>query len=418
MDAAQKSAIGKSFEIKDELNGFAQNNEDNSIQGASDRVSISSTLKTNLIKSSDNKNLRVQLSMIETKVVAENLNLNIVIQKDLGFGTATLRLHYQCQSLNIAVKNQSPMEISAEINQGQISAQSLDWDLSQNSSEINLVGCSGTAGLDQQIKVQVDQFLKNKMINEVLQRLINQKVNKIVAQNLTETLSQYQKEFNVGNNLKQHFDENNNLWIESGLEPLKTFTAAEISSIKSQSEISILIKKENLERLVQEKLNEILITKDLSSLTSSELTKLTCSRWTQTFVWPALKSLNKCFELVIQNRVKKINLSSIDSKQFELQMESWAKGEQQYLAYFSSSLKVSSQQLAVDVQSFSAQANPDFVKASGRSSRISTKLLQSAIEPWLAQTIKKFSEGEVFKIFDQKTKFIKTSENSFIIQIN
>jgi len=392
---------------------------DGSVRFVSERVNMSTRFQSKVIASNfDNSAVQLSLRLDFAKVLANNFNLEAIIQKDLGFGSATLKLDMHCDAVELNLKNSNPVSAEVKIEHGQFSVNQLAWDLRSSQIETKLVGCKEVAGFDQLLKEQIQQYIEKSLVIDSLQQLVNQKMNALVHQKIAAMLAEIVKKLKVAEGQKYQFDDKNNLWIFSGSNLEQIFTPEEMTRIKASQKPALLIKKQNLEAFAKDAINDLLKNNTLSSKSIEGMNRLTCSRFIQTFVWPSLKSLSKCFEMKIQNQVQSLNITDLANLGFDIKVGSWASGEGHQIAYFESSLRARVMRSEVEMKDFKGQSNPDFVRWSGRSKRISTSMIQPSLEDLIQWSIGQLKDNAILKLIQKNTKLNLVGADTLLVEVS
>ncbi len=409
---------GSKIPLSQQLDQYQYANADSSIHFVSDRVTFETQFDANLISQTDTSNIDLNLHLDVAHIRGTNFNLTAAIKKDLGFGTATLKLEMHCDLVELKLKNANPVSARVQIDKGGFSLTQLIWDLKNSQIETLLSGCKQVAGFDQLLKSQIQQLIEQSFVVDSLQQIINLRINDLVKEKINSSLALYAKQFKLGAGQIYSFDDKNNLWVYSGKNPEKNFLIEDIQKVKESPKAVLLITKQNLENFAKESLNDSLKSQLLTSRNISGLRKLTCSRLIQTFAWPALKSLSKCFDMQIITQVQELKIADLKSLGLNLKVGAWASGEGQQLAYFESLLRVSVIRGEAELNSFKGQANSDFINWSGRSKRISSKLIQPTLESLLKTTIAKLKENQTLKMIQQGAGLRELSPQTILIEFN
>jgi hypothetical protein len=409
---------GAKIGLDHHIDQYEYASQDGSIRFVSDRVNFAALFQANFPSTSLSPAIDLSLQLNEANVQVSNFNLAVVIQKDLGFGTATLNLDMHCDAINLRLNNNHPAAAQIRIDKGQFSLSQLDWNLKNSQLQTELIGCKEIAGFDQLLKEQIQQLIEQKFVVEILQQAVNSQINDLVSQKISFELNKYADRLKLAKEQTTHFDEQNNLWLYSGANLELIFTNEEIQKIKNSPKAVLMIKKKSLDKLAKDILNESLRAHIISSKENKSMNRLTCSRLIQTFVWPSLKSLSKCFNMQIQNQVQEFSITDIRSLSFSLKMGSWASGEGHDIAYFQSTLTANLSQAQASMTSFLAQSQPEFIKWSGRSKRISTSLIKPTLQNLLDLTIVNLKENEVFKMIQKSMTFKQLSSETYVIEMN
>jgi hypothetical protein len=407
------------LDLDQQIDNYQFSNPDGSIKFVSERVSFSSHFQSEIV-ASDTQNALMQLSlnMNAAQVVAHNFNLEAIIQRDLGFGTATVIFDMHCDAIELDLQNTNPVSAEISAKQGQVSVSQLGWDLKNTQVDTKLIGCREVAGFDKILKDQVQQYLQQSLVVGYLQQIVNQKLNPMVQDKIAGTLSGFITKLNLAQTQKYQFDDKNNLWIFSNENMDQTFTSEELQKIGTSTKPAVLIKKKNLEQYAKDYINDILKVNTISSKQVSGMNRLMCSHFLQFFVWPSLRSLSKCFEMRIQNRVQDLKITDLNNLSLSVKVGSWASGEGHQIAYFESGLDAQLFSSSAQLTSFHGQSDPDFVKWSGHSKRISTSVIQPSLDGLLQSTVNQFKNNSVLKLFKDKTKLNLISPETALIEIN
>lgn len=407
------------LDLDQQLDNYSFSTADGTIHFVSERVTFDTQFQSKVVASSfDNTTIQLSLRLESAKVLANNFNLQAVIQKDLGFGSATLKLDMHCDSVELGLKNSNPISAEVKTDQGQFSVNQLSWDLRSSQIDTKLVGCKEVSGFDQLLKDQIQQYIEKSLVMDSLQQLVNQKMNGLVHQKITAMLATVVQKLKVAENQKYQFDDKNNLWIYSGQNLEQVFTPAEITRIKASQKPALLIKKQSLEAYAKDSINDLLKSNEVSSKKVEGINRLTCSRLIQTFVWPSLKSLNKCFEMKIQNQVQSLSITDLANLSLELKVGSWASGEGRQIAYFESSMSARLMQSYVGITHFKGQSDPEFIRWSGRSKRISTSLIQPSLDGLLEWSVLQIKDNSIIKMIQKNTKLNLVGSDTLLIEVN
>lgn len=407
------------LDLDQQIDNFNYSTPDNSIRFVSERVNFSTHFESKVVASSvDSATIQLSLKLDSAHISVSNFNLEALIQRDLGFGSATLKLDMHCDGIELELKNQNSAMAEIKIEQGKISLSQLSWDLRGSQIETKLVGCKEISGFDQLLKDQIQQNIEKGLVLETLQQLVNQRLNVVVHQKIAKTLTEVVEKIKVSQNQKYQFDDKNNLWVFSGNGLDQSFTPEEMARIKLSQKPALLIKKQSLESFAKDSINDILKANVISSKAVDGINRLTCSRFIQTFVWPSLKSLGKCFEMKIQTQVQSLSITNLSDLSLRVQVGSWASGEGRQVAYFESGLEGRLMNLFVQMRSFKGQSNPDFVRWSGRSKRISTSMIQPSLEELLNKSVSKLKENAILKLIQKNAKLNLIGADTALIEIN
>ncbi len=418
IDELQSSFRGENLAFQEGLPNFRTQTADGSIQIASDRVDFSAGVFAKSLEYVDNQNLNFGLELKTASVVASGINIFVTVRKDLGFGWATLRLNLQCQQLRLGLQNHNPIDAKVLIKAGSASVTQINWDLASTAVTTELIGCNEVAGFDAELKSQIQNFVQQSFAIETLKSIINEKINSALNDKISSEISKLSIAYDVEPEQKHMFDQANNLWVYSTEASEKAFLASDLAALAASTKPTILVKKSTIEEIVKKSLNSFLAKNVVSSRLYAGLSKITCSRFSQFFVWPALKSLPKCFNLQIQNQVEVVQIKNINTLEINLKLSSWAAGEGRNLAYFSSQLLVSPLTESAEVLSLTAKQDHQFTSWSGRSSRISTNLMKSPLQDLLLKTISDLGKNESFSIFKKNAVIKLIGTDTVLVSLN
>ena len=417
MAQMKNQLLNSKFELSQKIDQYHYATQDESIQFVSERVNFDTHFKTNVISSS-NEVFQLALQLDQAAILLSNFNLVATIKKDLGFGTATLKLDMHCDAITLNLKNNNPVLAEVKAESGKFNVSQLTWNLRNTEIKTQLSGCKEVAGFDQLLKDQIQQNIEQSLVIESLQQLINEKLNPIVNEKINNELQSYIQKFKVAMQAKHQIDSKNNLWIYSGASLDQSFTTSEIQQIQASTKPALLVKKRSLELFTKKALNDILNINTLSSHSFDDMKRLTCSRFIQTFIWPSLKSLNKCFEMKIQSQIQSLTITDLSTLDLSLKVGAWASGEGHQIAYFESDLSASLTQGKILMNSFSGRAIPEFINWSGRSKRISTGMIQPALQSLLDATVAKVKNNSVLKLIQQNTRSKLLSPDTIFVELN
>lgn len=407
------------LDLDQRLENYAYSTQDAMIHFVSEQVNLNAQFQSKIVETGvEHSVIQAALQLTAAKVSVSNFNLEAIIQKDLGFGSATLKLNMHCDGLELGLKNDNPILSEIKVQQGQFSVSQLSWDLRNSQIDTKLIGCKEVAGFDQILKNQIQQNIEKSFVIDALQQMVNQKINGVIQQQISAFLTQVVAKLKVAQNQKIQFDDKNNLWIYSGDSVQENFTSEELDKIRSSAKAALLIKKQNLETFAKDAINDVLRTKILSSKTIDGMSRLTCSRLIQTFVWPSLKSLRKCFEMKVQTQVQSLSITDLANLSMNVKVGAWASGEGHQIAYFESGLHANLMRSFVEMRSFKGQAHPDFVRWSGRSKRISTSMIESSLEGLLHSSVLQLKQNAILKLIQKNAKLNLVSPETILIEVN
>ena len=329
---------------------------------------------------------KIGFSILNAEVLAKNVQIQITIDKNLGFGSATLNLDATCSA--IAIRSKAAQTMTARLDKA-FHVTGLSADIQNSALTTELIGCTAIAGLDQVIKDKVIEYIQAQIISQQLHQILSEQISAQLSLKLNDLAKKYLSDNLPKPQARLRIDENFRLWTYLGSDLETNFSDEEINSIAANQKASVLIKKWFLEKSLQAYLEKKVTSADISSARNTELQKLTCSRWTQFFVWPSLMALPKCFEMKIVSQVKDLKLSDVSSLKFAVTIQSWAKAESQNknIAYFNSNVEISLSALSANVVGFSGKQYPEFLNWSGHSGRMPLSQMQTAVQAFLFQQV-------------------------------
>ena len=323
---------------------------------------------------------KLELVLENAEVVAKNVSIHISMNRDLGFGSATINLNVQCAAISIYLKH--PQHVSAALDRS-LNVVAVNATIKDDALKTELSGCTELAGLDQTIQEKVLQFVREQIINEHIHRSISEVLSKQLAKKLSK----------LGHSV---IDEQFRLWTFLGSTTEQTFSTDETASIADNSVTSMLIKKSYVESLVKNQLNSSITKNPMLSKLDAGLQKITCSRWAQFFAWPSLMSLPKCFNLKIMSQVNEVKLLDPAAMNFSFKLNSWATAPEQKkdIAFFTTTAQVSLMQKSSRISDLTAKQYPDFITWARQSSRISKNIIKSALQKLLSEKLLSLSNDQ------------------------
>ncbi len=388
-------------------NGKIQS-EDVSVVGRFRLSNISPEFSTN--------HFNVDFQIENAEILAKNVKIQILMDQDLGFGLAHVKLDVQCAA--ISVQAMTSQKLFAVLD-GNLKVKNINTDLRNESLKTNLVGCTAVTGLDQAIQEKILKYIQAQIINEQLHQFLSDEISMQLTKKLNELASSILSDVENLQPLKYSIDEKLNLWITPTKSP---FNTDEMAGISDSKVTALLIKKEFLEKLILQRVNQEFEKKPLYSNLNSGLQKLTCSRWSQFLTWPALMSLPKCFNLEIDSKLEEVKLLDPTTMNFKFSLKSMASAvnQKKNIAVFNTTSHVTFSTMVSEITALKAKHFPDFLSWSGGSSRISTGIIQSVLQTGLTQELQKLKLNEtkirLFNLFDvQKARLINAE--TLLIQL-
>ncbi len=374
----------------------------------SDHVGFTGRFKLqNLTPELSTQLFKLELVLDNAEVLAKNVSIQISMNRDLGFGSATINLNVQCAAISIHLKQ--PQVVSASLDKS-LNITNVSASLKNDVLDTALSGCTQISGLDQAVQEKVLQFVRKQIINEHVHRSLSEVLSKQFAKKLAM----------LGRTV---IDDQFRLWTFLGNATDQTFTQDETASVANNVVTSMLVKKSYIESLVKDQLNSEIEKHPVLSKLDAGLQKITCSRWAQFFAWPSLMALPKCFNLKIVSQINEVKLIDPVKMSFSFKLNSWATAPEQRkdIAYFATTAQISLMQNTSDISELSAKQYPDFLSWAKQSGRISTKLIKASLQNLLADKLSVFSKNQnkekLVNLLDvQNSKFI-TAE-TLAVQLN
>lgn len=423
----QEQLKNSSTPLSQSFGSYAAQSDDGRLQFVSDRVDIETTVKTQFPQGAGTyagakEPLAVQLYLDSARIKVFNFNLKATIQQNLNFGSATLNLNVQCQQVNLTISNLEPATALVQINQGVAQVTHIGWNLSQATVATDLIGCKDVPGFDALLKQQVQTELQKSYINTLLQNYMNSKIDLLVHQKIDAQLSSMLAKVDAAMNSTSttpihRFDELGNLWVYSNEQAYTQFQTEELRQLSLSTSGAVLVKKAELEKQLLESLNQNLKSQNLSSNENSALKKLTCSRWAQTFVWPSLKSLKKCFEMKIQNQIMSLKIMQMDQLDFQIGLKTTVLSDPHTLATIISQSRAQLAASKTQLNQFQFNLDKDFGAWSGRSQRVSVSSVQKAFDSFLNQVVSGVVGSQLYQTFKSHVKIRQASDQAMIFDI-
>lgn len=336
---------------------------------------------------SELKQFKLALSIDNAEVIAKNVQIQVLINQDLGFGSATLNLNATCSA--IAVHLKTPQILNAYLNKN-FQVEKIVGNISNNDLKTELVGCTEIAGLDQMIQDKVINYIQNQLVSQQLHQVLSEQIDIQLNEKINKLIKNYLGDAILTSPAAHiRIDEDFRLWTYFGENAENQFSKEEINSISENTKKSVLVKKLFLEKIILSYLDKQLAATPISSQRMTDLQKLTCSRWTQFFIWPSLMALPKCFDMHLISRVKSLKLLDPRTMKFTVKIQTWvqAPAQQQQIAYFISNVEVSLISMSAEINDFRGKQNPEFLNWAGYSSRMSSKPLRAALQQFLSNKV-------------------------------
>lgn len=371
-------------------NSFSQATTFNFLNGqvVSDQVNFGGQFTVLNLKPDSQLGLfNMEVSLNSAQAVAKNLQIHVVTEQDLGFGSATVTLNAVCSSLTVSVAATQGVSVQIDKN---FQVQHLTTNFDKLNLQTKLEGCdSSIAGLQEEIQSRIMAILRAQLFDTQLKQILTDEISKQMASNIRNVANYFVESKSADLKVSLSIDAQNKLWMFVGETAQTAFSANEVAQLAQSDKPAALFKKAELEKSLLANLNVQIAKSPILSVGNPALEKLTCSRWTQFFVWPALKAFPKCFAMQFVSEIKDLKLTDITKLKFSVDSYSWAQAKQplRNIATFSVKTDVALNPNKVKINSIAGQHDPEFLKWSGRSKRISTSLVTSTLQTYLQEQV-------------------------------
>ena len=404
------------------ISGLNYATEDKTVQIVSDQVSQTVNFKINQW-TNQGSDFVVQVDLKQVQLKAENVLLHAEIQKDFDFGSAHLNLHVGCSNMAINLENTIPALIRFKLKNGLVEITDIQWSDSAIKIRTDLNQCTNVPGFDQTLKNQILQNFQVDYVKRFLQQIIDQQFNSQLNQRLRLAVDRFLNQNNVSIQNNIQIDDKNNIWIYTAYDPAFKFSSEHIRALSNSTSPTLLTSKTSLEQLIKTELNSFLTKNIMSSKTDNNLNKLTCSRLIQTFVWPSLKSLDKCFELQISHFINKLTVRNLNQLQIDIDIQTQATSAQaptptHKIADFKSNVQINLQNKFFTLGAFNGAADADFIKWAQRSKRISIQMIQPKIENLLQSALDFLAAQKSIQMYLNNVSSTALSEDIYLMKIN
>ncbi len=350
---------------------------------SSDQVDIRGHFQLQQVQPELNQ-LKAAVSIHNLDVTAKNVQIQMTVEKDLGFGSATLNLNATCAAVTMHLREPQPLYalIDKSLQVLQISE-----TIPGSAFEMIMTGCTAIAGLDQAIQEKVFEYVRTQFMSQEIHQTVSAELNLQLNKKINDLAKMYLSQSIANPTVHIKIDDQLRLWAYLGNDVEKLFSADDLSAIGANLKTTVLIKKAFLENTILNYLNGKVTAAPIFSSKTPQLRSLTCSRWSQFFAWPSLMSLPKCFEMKIISKVKDLKLTDVKTMKFAVKAETWAQAEKQNkdIAYFSSKINFSLVSMKPSLTSFIGQQFPSFLDWARSSDRMPTSQIASAFETYLIQ---------------------------------
>lgn len=328
----------------------------------------------------------LQVTLDSVQAVAKDLQIHVQVEQDLGFGSATINLNAVCSSAIVNTKSAQSVFVQVDRN---FQVQSVQTNFDKLNLETKLEGCDAIHGLKEEVQARLLAVLKTQLFESHLKQIISSEISNQINLKIKNVVSYFVENKAKDVNVKLSIDTLNKMWIFVGDKADTTFTVEEIAQLSRSDKSAALIKKDQLEQSLMRNLNAQMVASPIISQGNSKLEQLTCSRFVQFFVWPALKAFPKCFVMQFVSEIKELKLTDLAQLKFFVKANSWAQAKEplRNIAFFTIASDVSLNPSKVKINSIVGQHDPEFLKWSGKSSRISTSLVTSTLQSYLQQQI-------------------------------
>ncbi len=366
--------------------------------------------------------VKLTLNIDNAVALAKNVQIQVSIEKDLGFGSATINLNATCEAISMQLRK--PQVLVANLDQA-LQVQGLSENFAADMIETKMIGCTAISGLDQAIQDKVMEYVRTQLLSQQFHQLLSAELSSQLGKKMAGLAQSFFADMPSLRPLHFRIDKQFRLWLFLGEDSEKFFSSDEINSISTNSQTTVLIKKEFLEMTLQQALDEQLKLANVTSKLATELQKITCSRWVQFFIWPSLRALPKCFEMELISRAKEVKFLDLKSLKFAVQVQTWVKAPEQNkdIAYFLSNSEISLASATVDIKNFSGKHFPEFLSWSGHSSRMPTSQIQGAVQALLSNKMTDLQKNKSTNVSlilswlqPKKSKAVGSSSLSFQIK--
>lgn len=328
----------------------------------------------------------LQVSLDAVQAIAKDLQIHVQFEQDLGFGSATINLNAVCSSVLVNTKSVQSLSVQVDRN---FQVQGIQTNFDKLNLDTTLAGCDSIHGLKDEIQSRLLAVLKTQLFESQLKQILSAEISNQISLRVKDIVSYFVESKTKDVSVKLSIDSLNKLWILVGDKADTAFTADEVAQLAQSDKPAALMKKDQLEQSLMKNLNAQMLANPVISTGNKSLESLTCSRFTQFFVWPALKAFPKCFALQFVSEIKELKLTDLTNLKFSVKANSWAQAKEPFrnIAAFTIASDVSLNPSKVKISSIVGQHDPDFLKWSGKSSRISTKLVTLTLQSYLQQQV-------------------------------
>ncbi|MFZ3230152.1 MAG: hypothetical protein WA160_08100 [Pseudobdellovibrio sp.] len=370
-------------------NVFNQTTSFNFLNGqvVSNQVSIGGQFKVvSLSPDTQSDLLNMDILLSQAEVQAKDMQIHIRIEQDFGLGSATVNLNALCTMVKIGIKSVQPVHIQIDKN---FQVQKINTFLDKLNLETKIEGCDSIAGLQDEIQKRFLDVLQTQLFERQLKHILTDQINNQINIKIQEVVSKIVETKDKQIKVKIALDIQNKLWVFIGEKAESAFTNEQLAQLGAATTPAVLLKKNDLEQALLANINLQMLKKPILSTENASLQKLTCSRFSQFFVWPALKAFPKCFQLQFISEVKELKLIDLASMKFSVKAISWsqAKDPLKNIAQFVLDADVSLMPSNVKIKSIVGKHDPQFLAWSGRSARISTNLITSTLQGYLQEQL-------------------------------
>lgn len=424
LEQVKQQLIKEETTLSHQLGATRYQTEDGQIQIGSERVDVTSQVKaiqTSTLQNAQNvQNIITQWSATNVSVRIYPFHLNATVQQNLSLGSATLHLKMECQELRLKLTKPATVTTEIFLKNNEFQMNHIAWLVDTSAMDTELVGCQQMSGFDSLIKQKAEELLKIEYAQNLVQNFLNQKLNGLIQNKiqleLSKALSQIEQLADMQSTVSHAFDSAGNLWIYSNSQAVAQFNLEDIQQLQKLNQQAVLVKKIDLENTIKNSINTYLKNKTLLSGDNKNLKKLTCSRWVQTFIWPSLKSLKKCFEMRINTAIESLELNQ-GSQDVAVSTKALTalQGEGHLLANIKTQIDSNLATEQTFLNNFQFKIDSEFVKWSGRSKRVSQSTIQTAIEGFLNQITHEAVQTQFYKVFKTKIKLKIISEKSVLL---
>lgn len=365
-------------------NTFTQSTQFNFLNGqvVSDQVDFGGQFTVQKIAASNPGLFQLDVSLDQAIAIVKNLQIHVKVEQDLGFGSATVNIDAACAAVLVNIPSVQGLQVLVDRN---FQVQAVNTNFNKLNLLTSFEGCTAIGGLEKEIQSRISAILKSQLFESEFKQILTAEIGKQINANIKKVVNYFVESKNSDVKVKLAIDDQNKLWIYAGENAETAFSNDDLATLSKSETSAALINKTALETSLLKNLNAQLIKNPVISKGNESLENLTCSRFVQFFVWPALKAFPKCFTMQLVSEIKELKLIDLAKLKFSVKANNWAQAKDynRNIAYFNLDSEIALNPSKVKIKSIAAQHDPEFLKWSGRSSRISTGLVTSTLQEYL-----------------------------------